>query len=1325
MAGFHNNDYFVLKNQLETETRQKLQTQVRTLGENEEDVRRIYVIEWISDADTIYALGCDIYGRTVKLPMNISPGVFAISSNVPLLQTVCELHNCHLEIYEQFKYRCNNFAPWDILMDYEYTERPVTLVKICTETVSQANEIFYKFRREECAYRYVSVPLYWSPTKQILFERLTKYCRDNNCVTYNVPKITMRWFDADLNCYEYPEPQIPVITFDIETVSTDPNRVPYGDHVDDELFTVSIHHTHTNVLYTLAYLPLEGKTVEEMKQLIYDDNYPTYPDLRENIVECFKSERDLLLRTMELLTLPNQQLHILVGYNSMSYDIKYLFLRCAFYNLDLPDEFVYREGYAYGFSQIHLDLFRIIMSQYKLKNYKLNNVSNFLLKDTKTGVDAVKLRYTFHAIRYYNRYFKHDDCIKWPSIRDILHYNNYDTILVSKLLKRANSIEFTINQAHECRIELSSLNSNYNKMRFKLWSKCFVVGLEIGIFQTTFKSSTAIFRLPLENNDYTELRISLNEQLQGNNSKETATPFKYQLNDILHEKKIKYPGGANFCLGEYVVDNVQMLDYRIAYPLLIDRQNISDETATILPANIIHLYLLRMPNERWRMFRTFDYMAHTGNSKSETSILYHQYIYEGLYCGGEFPCTLEELNKRGSSPVVIIWQGRRGIFSDIITRFNNIREDTKNMRKLLDGVIALIDDRISETHDIMEAIGGDERNTSNDVYDNSNANVEDNDGDFGVNDDGDFGINDDGDFGINDDGDFGLNEDNNNGIIRKEMKEDNDGDFGIINGDKDDKEVADDEEDDGDFGLNNEEEDEEDEGDFGLDDKNDRKDDNDDNDNGDFGLNNTEDNDDGDFGLNNNAEDDSNGDFGLDNAKDDNAGTEMDGDFGRADDGDFGLADDGDFNINETGSNEMKEVVNCMTNKNNVEITTTAQNTNAFNLKFVNEYIAIYANRTVALNDELLSSLSYKEQLAVLEDLRRDASTERDKFQNSYELQKSLVASIYGCIGTSSPVCAALITNGIRSTILQAAQYVVSKGYTVYYIDTDSLFIKHPTETRDLSPELNHRFPHTEIEMKIYKQCLFVQKKTYYTVTPDGTLKYFQHVNGSPAWRDFVQYIYQHSNIYTNEDVYKLFVNFFQSIYDRLLSFDKITPELEQMISQEVKIKAVYKTNTHLAKLKLYLQTYYPALAGSYRQIVYYIMETDVKQTTFRPIAHLKDISDLVYVNMFKFYQNVFKTVFNIIKFHIRRNNEPFIITISPRQVLLSMINAYLDVHEKCFPQAHIDAEMVNASRDIDDYDYLHRIQNEEEDEEYVEATATSSKRKLGSVSSLPNKKLI
>ena len=45
-------------------------------------------------------------------------------------------------------------------------------------------------------------------------------------------------------------------------------------------------------------------------------------------------------------------------------------------------------------------------------------------------------------------------------------------------------------------------------------------------------------------------------------------------------------------------------------------------------------------------------------------------------------------------------------------------------------------------------------------------------------------------------------------------------------------------------------------------------------------------------------------------------------------------------------------------------------------------------------------------------------------------------------------------------------------------------------------------------------------------------------------------------------------------------------------------------------------------------------------------------------------YYNMFKTIFNIVKFHVKRNNEPHNVTLNDGNVRVIMLRAYLDVTE-------------------------------------------------------------
>lgn len=1175
--------------------------------------RLVYVYEWCGDNSAIYGFGCNRNGVACYLRTNITPGLFVVSSDVPMLREVCKLHGCLEVIQYRNTYECNSFGVWDLFNNYErVSTAKCYLVKIVTDSVPSAHRLYNKFRYDTSSYHYACVQQYFDVTKQILFELLVQRMhreniakqRNGDCsqLDKTAPKTVMQWFDADLNVYDtYPAPTIPLITFDIETVSDDPHRVPTGDHPNDVLYTTSIHHTHTNILYTLIYLPLNQYDGKQMHEIIHKtDGYQILPnrasipaDLK-NVVECFTTEIDLLKRSMDLLCLPGNLLHILYGYNSISYDIKYLLMRCHFFNLhDYMKKFVWREGYCYGWSQIHLDLFRIIVSRYRFKSYTLNNVSKEIIKDSKTGVSAVNLRFSFFRMLENQKFYQHDDTDpefdRFPSVRDTLHYNNADTLLVSKLEAETKSIDFIIAKAMACQVPLSTMTTNYNTMQYKLWNECFVVGLNMGLFLATFKAPTAIIHCPIASyaspTDMVPLVISLTDKLNyaknevhaptiptanettplsTSASSSHLTGYRDTAAATANVEKSKFPGGANFCLGAYDVDNVQMYDYVTAYPILMDRKNMSDETLTILPANVLAMIYGSLVRQNCvDQFEVYDYMTHSGRSKSETAVLYYQYINNGLHCGGQFPFTLPELERRQDGLVIIIWMGRRGILSQIVAKFTKTRADTKDMYKVLEETYKMLENRLSaEAIKRFEAEAQAREDEA--VVSIEPQHNDDTDGNFGISDDEADSVADDAD------GNFGISDSENDDTSTK--NDEGDGMFGMDEGSNDStKSVA--------------SAAEKDEGDFGFDDNDD---------------------------------------------EDNTAATDNDDD------------DDDDTPV----------VRQCVNN---------------YGFEFVNEYINIYGDQ-VEINESTFETA--EEPTKVLQNLMSAVALEQMKVRNSYELQKSLVSSIYGCVGKLIKVVAASITCMTRSTLLLSAKYCTDVGRQVLYIDTDSIMTAVPPsdlgteKDRDLSSDMNRMYPFMVMEMKVARKCMFVKRKTYYKLE-NGELKYGQNVNGPTAWRRCVEYFYNATTIETCDDIQNAFYNFFMQCYDKLMQYEKITPDVLVNVTQMIQVQQEYKTMSTSAQYKMYLQKNYPELADTSKHSVYYhYYEGMVTQCIYRPAFELKGLRD---VNLFKYYQNMYTTVFNLIKFTVRRNNEPFNVTISSKVVLLLMLRGFLDAHSTHF----------------------------------------------------------
>lgn len=711
-------EFYIFRNDLKNYARSKLCPKyIKNVGNK----GAAYIIHWDTDGTNIIGVGCTESkdNKLVKclMKLNLKPGLFVVTQNVELLKKTLSVYNEYFVHETDMKFNANTFKLSDLIFNYDVNNTQATLVKIETSTFQKTCELFNRFKYDQKAYVYASVCEYWDPTKFVIFEyMLKKYNKDK---VYCAPKVIFRWFTSNLDPLEpndelLKNPSIPIITFDIETVSSEIQRIPTGEDINDILFSASIHHNHTSTLYTLVYIPVNtiksGKFYksngDDIKNyLLQLDEYPKYEDILFHEIKVFTNEVDLLIATLDLINLPNT-IHYLIGYNSIMYDMRYLLIRAQFYNLkDYTDMFIQRDGYSLGHHQFHLDLYRMCNMMYQLPNYKLSSVAQYLINESKIGVDAHDIRYTFFNMREKGLILNHEmsENEKFPSIRDILHYNNYDTLLVSRILKRAKIIDSLLNdEVISSGISLTSIMTYYDKMQYRSFNSVLNRGLSTGNFLCTFKSVKYNAILPVintevgkvEKNNYIIYNVDLSTQLtsdvynsiesQVNEEKSLSAKSAIYQTSKAEKKSMKYLGGVNFCLGELEGENIQAYDYRIAYPLAIQLLNLSDETTLLVPANIVLLWLVCMSEKLLSELSAYEYKTHSGNNKSENRLCVYQYINYKIPCGAtKFPLTQHELHSRKNQLIFLIWNGRRGVLSMIIETLNNEREEKKNeWRKL-------------------------------------------------------------------------------------------------------------------------------------------------------------------------------------------------------------------------------------------------------------------------------------------------------------------------------------------------------------------------------------------------------------------------------------------------------------------------------------------------------------------------------------------------------------------------------------------------------------------------------------------------------------------
>lgn len=1177
-----------------------------------------FVTEWHDNGDKICGIGPsqrDPYA-TVRLDLDIEPGLFVLSNDVESLTAIAALMSYpKVTRYPHIRYASNNFTITDVMLRPEVAT-PGILCKIHTNTIKESLMLHSSLKREnDVKYKCAAVSNYWNASRQVMFELICKRLHSTS-ENYEIPKTTLRWFDRNLTPKALAAPKIPLITFDIETVSDDPYRVPTGDAVHDNLFTVSVHHVDLKRIYTLAYVPIDGKTNAQLrKDLMTTDTYaPDAYDSQTNIIEVFNTEFGLLERTLHLLSWPVPRthkskykicrpFHYLFGYNSLNYDMKYLLTRAAFFGFknECASRFVYHNGFCLGLEQMHIDLFCIARMRYKLSRYTLNNLSLEILNDQKVDVNSVAIRFTFAHIRKTQRLWPKDDRYmareQMPALYDILHYNNRDTMLVSELIEKTNAIQYLYDYGHNSRIPMSTINTNFNKIFYRLLSQCEVVALESRKFLTTFKSSRQTLILPLaENFDQLLPGVIENDYV--------LRPVDYVTVDRdnsthLSSNKGRYPGGVNFCLGEIDAPNVHEYDYRIAYPLLMERLNISDETLSVMQANDLSFMF---PYICFReQYRVFDYVVHSADdSKTATRVLLHNYIYNGNYCGGEFPFTLPELQKRGESPVIVIWccpTIYTGVLSSIVRAFNRKREQAKlHWNSLAMTVETLKSTQQYYQNKMIEKMYEQEQlqqtQQQTPTTESTNPAIDDN---------------------AFDDDDGFICSDHEDDFKKAESEDD-----GFIYSDHEDAPST------------------------------------------------------------------------VPPPPPSTNTICADSDI-----------DDDDFNFIGSEDEEeptIKPVVGsiAVTSQPTAAIPSgvaaaaaaapppTVKNYNFGDCPWVKETDngKIQLSMPTQVDGYTLAQLIdiYQETITLL-------MIEHDAMKNLYQTLKPIVSSIYGAIGLAKAEMAAAITCIIRTTLLKEAHLAVTEyNRKVYYCDTDSM---HVSPGPNLSAALNSRFPYTEIEMKEKGRSLYVATKVYYKWDENGRIKYGSNTHGPPAWRDMIEFFERSTHLTYKHEILQAFIDFFTQVYDNVIDRCVETDSLDMFkyLTHTVAVTSRKATQD----LKNYLLKNYHSLAGAYKQEIYFLQcPTEPLQLVYRPSIEIcsrdnetfsyktQSIRDmcmlrLQHINLIKFFLPAFCTVYNLIHFHIKRNNQPFNVFLNDERVRLIMQRGYREAYTLKFEKYNAD----------------------------------------------------
>lgn len=230
-----------------------------------------------------------------------------------------------------------------------------------------------------------------------------------------------------------------IMSYDIECISQE-DTFPNANKVNDEIFliTVSISgRINENVVFT---------------------RYSCDSDVNGRVIKV-NSEEDLLLKFQEYIIDSNPE--VLIGYNTDSFDNPYITQRL--YNMalqwinvgklrDIPvktyrpnripesgtrDKFLFRnkrdagKEYIIMSGRVHIDLFRHITENYRMRSFSLDSVSNYFLNE---GKHDISMKDMFRAVKNHPDIKKSANSSEIQKIYDsVVRYGIQDSELVLRL----------------------------------------------------------------------------------------------------------------------------------------------------------------------------------------------------------------------------------------------------------------------------------------------------------------------------------------------------------------------------------------------------------------------------------------------------------------------------------------------------------------------------------------------------------------------------------------------------------------------------------------------------------------------------------------------------------------------------------------------------------------------------------------------------------------------------------------------------------------------------------------------------------------------------
>lgn len=650
-----------------------------------DDTEALFITDWVCSSirQKIFGIGINISNaRIEKFTTELEPYLYVWSTDplhiMQLLQHLryVDVQRSVANIPGTPSFNNNNVSLLDGMLNNFRNGQVWQMYKVPTVSFSAARQLHALISNSAPMSYYLGVTGTWSLEVYMLlmfYERMP----ETNIHLYGI----MVNKNLEIN-QQVSSPGFDVMVFDLECVSHERERLPFGDMKSDIIFSFSL----------IRYMPSSNmKRLDTVFNLPWDntewlqkakDSMSTSTNAKyglERHVHVYRSEEALLQCLFSWLSPSNKNAFIFLAYNSKTFDVPFLLKRAAYLNLPEVNNFFYKSGIiVYGANMIHIDMYQLISKYYmnELKSFSLNNVARELLHDMqKVAFNARDLRFIYRQMMidgYGSGVYLPNQEVDFNTL---LQYNEMDCLVVFSLWRELQYEEFLHYVVRHHFLPL--IRVAQTGMSEYLNSNMIYEGLKRNFLCAPHHSITFGF------NDDFLVKLNINKLAAANYSENGG-----------------FSGGFNYCNCQGFYHRAYGMDAQGYYPNLISGMNLSHESTLIFTVGALHK-IHRMAStaaqELIECLHIYLFTSHKSIFSKEgiddeqllDNMASKFYIY-----GYHDNCTLvsfhELYNYDSDQRILVINMREPALLATFMNRKTDVRNEAKRVKGLLEAHLKII-----------------------------------------------------------------------------------------------------------------------------------------------------------------------------------------------------------------------------------------------------------------------------------------------------------------------------------------------------------------------------------------------------------------------------------------------------------------------------------------------------------------------------------------------------------------------------------------------------------------------------------------------------------